>query len=140
MDGAIHAAAGPAVLEECRRIVAARGNCPAGQAVITGAGRLPMRYIIHAVGPIWNGGGAHEAQRLADAYHNSLKLATEHGVESIAFPNISTGAYGYPKSAAARIAVATVGNYLATHDRPARVLFCCYDSENLALYRALLAS
>ncbi|TAM09532.1 MAG: O-acetyl-ADP-ribose deacetylase [Nevskiaceae bacterium] len=140
VDGAIHAAAGPAVLEECRRIVAAQGICPAGNAVITGAGRLPARHIIHAVGPIWHGGGVHEAEQLAGAYRSSLQLATEHGVKSIAFPNISTGVYHYPKQAAANIAIATVCDYLLTHAVPGHVVFCCHDAENIALYRERLAA
>ena len=138
VDGAIHRAAGPELLKECRALRRHNGPCPAGQAVITGAGRLPMRHVIHAVGPVWHGGQAGEDVLLRGAYTNSLELARAHGLDSIAFPNISTGVYGYPKTLAAEIAVRAVRRYLAEHEKPATVVFCCWDAENLVLYRRLL--
>jgi O-acetyl-ADP-ribose deacetylase (regulator of RNase III) len=108
VDGAIRRAGGPAIEEECARIRAAQGGCPTGSAVITGAGRLPARYVIHAVGPVWYGGRQGEAELLASAYRASLELAAAHGVRTIAFPSISTGVYGYPVSLAARVALGTV--------------------------------
>ncbi|HEU0195897.1 MAG TPA: O-acetyl-ADP-ribose deacetylase [Nevskiaceae bacterium] len=140
VDGAIHAAAGPAILDECCAIVARSGPCRAGHAVITSAGRLPMRHIIHAVGPIWRGGGFGEAGLLANAYRASLALAARHSVARLAFPNISTGVYGYPKRDAATIAIAAVEQFLVQHALPERVIFCCFDAENTALYRARLAT
>src|SRR5205807_3885369 len=104
VDGAIHRAGGPAILEECRAIVARQGGCRTGDAEITTAGNLPARFVIHTVGPVWHGGNKGEPERLADCYRNSLKLAEENGCKSIAFPNISTGVYGYPKVEAAKIA------------------------------------
>ncbi len=108
VDGAIRRAGGPAIEEECARIRAAQGGCPTGSAVITGAGRLPARYVIHAVGPVWSGGRQGEAALLASAYRSSLELATAHGVRTIAFPSISTGVYGYPVALAAQVALRTV--------------------------------
>lgn len=139
VDGAIHRAAGPALLEACRAIVKNRGPCAPGEAVITGAGRLPMRHVIHTVGPVWHGGGQREAECLANAYRNSLRLATKHEVQRLAFPNISTGVYGYPKAPAVTVAVATVRDYLDAHASPFEVLFCCFNAENAALYRQKLA-
>ena len=108
VDGAIHRAGGPAILEECKRIVAKQGRCAAGEAVITGAGNLPSRHVIHTVGPVWHGGHHSEAQLLANRYSNSLSLAHSHGIKNIAFPAISTGVYGYPKRLAAKVAYNTV--------------------------------
>lgn len=139
VDGAIHAAAGPALLRECRTIADTHGPCPTGQAVITGAGRLPLRHVIHTVGPVWHGGDRGEAGLLADAYRNSLQLAADHGLERVAFPNISTGVYGYPKAEAADVAIATVGAFLRTHAVPRQVLFCCFSPGDAALYRQRLA-
>jgi len=101
VDGAIHRAGGPAILEECKKIVARQGGCKTGEAVITGAGNLPAKYVIHTVGPVWNGGNKNERTKLANCYLNSLQLAVEHDLKTIAFPNISTGAYGFPKKEAA---------------------------------------
>jgi len=111
VDGAIHRAAGPALLAECRQV----GGCPTGEARITGGGRLVARYVIHAVGPVYRGGTQGEAERLASAYRHSLELASQHGLRSIAFPAISTGVYGYPMNEAARIALSTIRDYLRTH-------------------------
>jgi len=97
VDGAIHRAGGPAILEECREIVARQGRCDTGEAVITSGGKLPAKYVIHTVGPVWQGGKNNESQLLENAYLHSLKLALKNGVETIAFPNISTGIYGFPK-------------------------------------------
>jgi O-acetyl-ADP-ribose deacetylase len=131
VDGAIHRAAGPALLEECRKL----GGCPTGEARITGGHRLKARYLIHAVGPVWRGGQYGEDELLAGCYRMSLDLAARHGVLSIAFPAISTGIYGFPKSRACRIAVAETRRALAGAMRVERVVFCCFDGETLALYR-----
>ena len=133
VDGAIHRAGGPAILEECRAIVARQGGCPTGEAVITGAGRLPARYVIHTVGPVWRGGKEGETEALASCYRRSLELALQHGCRTIAFPNISTGVYGFPKPQAARIAVSTVATFLAEHTEIDRVVFVCFDEENYRL-------
>lgn len=138
VDGAIHRAAGPALLEACRHVRQHQGECPVGHAVITLAGNLPAKAVIHTVGPVWRGGDEHEARLLEDAYRNSLMLAEANNYESIAFPAISTGVYGYPKAAAAEIAVKTVAGYLASHPQLRRVLFVCFDEENTALYQRLL--
>lgn len=134
VDGAIHRAAGPGLLDECREI----GGCPTGEARITGAYNLPHRHVIHTVGPVWRGGGEGEAELLASCYRNSLDLAAEHVCDSVAFPAISTGVYGYPKEPAARIAVGTVRAWLETAEAPVDVLFCCFDGQTLALYRKTL--
>lgn len=133
VDGAIHRAAGPELLAECRTL----GGCPTGEARITSGYRLKARHVIHTVGPIFRGGSQGEAALLASCYKNSLKLAVENGLHSVAFPNISTGVYGYPKEEAAQIAVKTVQDFLATADS-LHVIFCCFDDENLRLYRSLL--
>jgi O-acetyl-ADP-ribose deacetylase (regulator of RNase III) len=140
VDGAIRRAAGPQLLAECMRITVERrgisgGPCPAGDAVITGAGRLPCKYVIHTVGPIWHGGGQGEAEILASCYRKSLLLAAENNLASIAFPNISTGVYGYPKDKAAVIAVESVRKTLAETPSIQRVLFVCFEEENYRLYQ-----
>lgn len=113
--GAIHRAGGPAIARECERIRQESGGCPTGQAVITGGGDLKARYVIHAVGPVWSGGGQGEDDLLSSAYYQSLKLAEERGIKSIAFPSISTGIYGFPVRRAAKIALRTIRNYLMGH-------------------------
>lgn len=138
VDGAIHRAGGPQILAECREIVARQGRCATGEAVITSGGNLPAKFVIHTVGPVWRGGNNGEAQLLQNAYSNSLKLAVENGIQTIAFPNISTGVYGYPKEKAALIAIETVKKYLADHLQISQVYFVCFDSENYELYRELL--
>jgi len=138
VDGAIHAAAGPALLDACRRYVAVHGPCAHGDAIVTAAGALPARCVIHAVGPIWRGGRQNEPALLARCYARSLELAAEHDVETIAFPNISTGVYGYPVEAAADIAIATVSGMLTRQALPREVTFCCFNARNAALYRARL--
>lgn len=138
VDGAIHRAGGPAILEDCRKIVARQGGCPTGEAVITTAGRLPARYVIHTVGPVWNGGHNKEAEKLASCYRNSLQLAVDNNVKTIAFPNISTGIYHFPKAQAAKIAVNTIRDFLAQEDNIEQVILVCFDGENLQYAQAAL--
>jgi O-acetyl-ADP-ribose deacetylase (regulator of RNase III) len=137
VDGAIHRAAGPGLLAECRKIpeVEPGIRCPVGEARITGAYRLLARHVIHTVGPMWHGGEAGEPELLAQCYRNSLELALNHKINSIAFPAISCGAYGYPPEQAVRIAVAEVHAWKDAHPRPARVIFCCADRTMAELYR-----
>ena len=139
VDGAIHRAGGPAILEECRAIRARQGGCPTGRAVVTSGGALPARYVIHTVGPVWNGGRSGEEALLADAYRNSLKLALENDVKTIAFPNISTGVYRFPKRRAAEIALETVRAFLSESALPEHVIFACFDKENYHIYEELTA-
>ena len=134
--GAIHRAAGPGLLHECRLL----GGCDAGDAKLTGGHRLPARYVIHAVGPVWQGGAHGEAALLAGCYRKAMALARGHDMRSIAFPCISTGIYGYPLDAAAEIAVATVARSLAEAEAPPEVLFCCFSEPALAVYERLLAN
>ncbi|HXB09422.1 MAG TPA: O-acetyl-ADP-ribose deacetylase [Puia sp.] len=138
VDGAIHRAGGPAILEECRAIRNRQGGCATGEAVVTTGGKLPARYVIHTVGPVWQDGRHNEETLLANAYRNSLRLAAEHGIESIAFPNISTGIYGFPKDKAAAIAVQTIRAFLEVNPVPREVIFVCFDRENYELYGGLL--
>jgi O-acetyl-ADP-ribose deacetylase (regulator of RNase III) len=133
VDGAIHRAAGPELVAECRLL----HGCDTGEAKITKGYRLPARFVIHTVGPVWQGGGAGEAALLAACYRNSLALAEEHGLASIAFPAISTGVYGYPKDEAARIAVDTVRAFAAQSLR--EVVFCCFSEEDRERYERLIA-
>ncbi|WP_332874876.1 O-acetyl-ADP-ribose deacetylase [Hymenobacter psoromatis] len=116
VDGAIHRAGGPAILEECRKIRARQGGCKTGEAVITTGGRLPAQYVIHTVGPVWNGGQKGEPELLANCYRNSLRLALENHLDSVAFPGISTGIYGYPRKDAVAIAVREIRQWLAAHE------------------------
>lgn len=138
VDGAIHRAGGPAILEECKKIVAQQGGCPTGEAVITTAGNLPAKYVIHTVGPVWQGGRDGEAALLASCYTKSLGLAIDNGCRSIAFPNISTGVYGYPKPAAAQVAVQAIHQFLQTLKGFEKVLLVCFDEENFNLIQAEL--
>ncbi len=130
VDGAIHRAGGPKILEECRKIIARQGGCKTGDAVITTVGELPAKFVIHTVGPVWNGGEKGEAQKLADCYRKSMQLAVDHGCQTIAFPNISTGIYKFPKRDAAQIAVSTVSDFLSRLDQHIKVFFVCWDDEN----------
>jgi len=139
VDGAIHRAGGHAILTECREIVARQGRCAPGEAVITSGGKLPAKFVIHTVGPIWRGGYNNENELLRKAYQNSMKLAVANGVETIAFPNISTGVYGFPKDRAARIAIETVKEFLSANPLPRQVFFVCFDDENLDLYKQLIS-
>ena len=136
VDGAIHSAAGPGLLAECREL----GGCPTGEARITGGHALAARHVIHTVGPVWQGGGRNEEALLAGCYRNSLVLARDNGVGSIAFPAISTGVYRFPALRAAEIAVLTVTEYLAQNDLPVSVLFCCFGRASADAHRAALES
>ena len=145
VDGAIHGAAGPELLKECMRIAGQRrhipgGPCPTGDAVITGPGKLPCKKVIHTVGPVWHGGSRGEAELLASCYRKSLLLAAENSLSSIAFPNISTGIYGYPKDKAAAIAVAAVCETLSETPGITQVVFVCFDEENYRLFETCLRS
>lgn len=133
VDGAIHRAGGPAILEDCKRIRARQGGCATGEAVITTAGKLPAKFIIHTVGPVWNGGNNSESKKLADCYKNSLQLAVDNNCRTIAFPNIGTGIYRFPKKEAAAIAVSTVLHFLSHTDFIEKVFFVCFDEENYEL-------
>ena len=139
VDGAIHRAGGPAILEECRAIRARQGGCDTGQAVITTGGNLPARFVVHTVGPVWQGGQAGEAALLRDCYLHSMALALEHGAKTVAFPNVSTGIYGYPKAEACAVAVAAVREFCQKNEALEAVRFICFDQENLALYREALS-
>jgi len=134
VDGAIHRAGGPAILAECRKIVEERGPLPPGQAVITTGGHLPARWVIHTVGPVWHGGGQGEDRLLRDAYENSLRLAVEHGIRSVAFPSISTGAYRFPLERAAGIALAAVRDFLPREPLD-EVVFVLFHQGDLDVYR-----
>lgn len=134
VDGAIHRAAGPELLHACRRL----GGCRTGDAKLTEAFRLPARYVIHTVGPVWRGGANGEAELLASCYRRSIELAAAHGVVRLAVPSISTGIFGYPIEQAAGIAVATVRSAVRDFGQVREVLFCCYSSHDLRTYQALL--
>ncbi len=136
VDGAIHRAAGPELLEACRKL----DGCPTGYAKITPGFKLPARYVIHAVGPVYKENDAYVGQQLSNCYLNSLLLAEENGLKTIAFPNVSTGLYGYPKLEAGRIAVNTVDEFVSRHAKYLfdKITFVCYDPENAAIYRNLL--
>jgi O-acetyl-ADP-ribose deacetylase (regulator of RNase III) len=134
VDGAIHRAGGPSILQECQRIVAERGRLPAGQAVITTGGRMAARYVIHTVGPIYRGGDGGEAETLASCYREAIRLAHERDIKSLAFPSISTGAYGYPVTAAAEIAMTAVTAALAAFPRVQTVRFVLFDTSTLNAY------
>ena len=135
VDGAIHRAGGPDIMTECREI----GRCPTGGARITTAGRLKTKKVIHAVGPVYRGGGSGEAQLLADAYENSLELASQHSLTTVAFPSISTGAYGYPLNEAAGIALTTVIQYMRAHPEITEVRFVLFGPEACAAYEKALS-
>lgn len=137
VDGAIHRKGGPSILEACRAIRNKQGGCEVGKAVITTAGKLPAKYVIHTVGPVWNDGNNGEDLLLESCYTQSLALAVENGLASIAFPNISTGIYRYPKDKAAVIAVSTVRAFPEI-EKLEQVIFVCFDDENYALYTRLL--
>ncbi|MDI6871391.1 MAG: O-acetyl-ADP-ribose deacetylase [Bacillota bacterium] len=141
VDGALHRAGGPAIAEECRRIRAERGGCPPGEAVLTTAGRLKARGLIHTVGPVWRGGQAGEDEVLRRAYQNSLRLAVAHGLRTVAFPSISTGAYGFPVARAARVALRALLDFLASPEGQslAEVQLVLHTPEDYAVYRSALA-
>jgi len=139
VDGAIHRAGGAAILEACREIRNRQGKCKVGEAVITTAGLLPAQYVIHTVGPVWNQGGAEVEAMLTSAYRSSFELALEHGVKTIAFPNISTGIYRFPKQLAAEIALAVTQEFLEAENGLKEIVFVCFDRENFNIYERLLA-
>ena len=134
VDGAIHRAAGPRLLEECRKL----GGCPTGEARITAGGNLPSRFVIHTVGPIWKGGGNGEEQKLRECYLNSMKLAAQNGVRTIASPSISTGAYGFPIERASKIAVTTIRECLNGMPQVNNVFFVCFSQSDYEVYQAAL--
>ena len=136
VDGAIHRAGGPDILKECKAIREKQGGCEAGEAVITNAGKLNAKKVIHTVGPVWQGGSSNEAMLLKNCYLNSMKLAEEFGLISLAFPNISTGIFGYPKEQAAQIAIETVKAFKPRILQ--KVVFVCFDNENHQLYHRSL--
>lgn len=139
VDGAIHKAGGLQIINECIAIRHSHGECKPGEAVITTAGNLPAKKVIHTVGPVYNAGTNNEASLLADCYKNSLQLAVDNNLKTIAFPNISTGAYGYPKQQAAKIAVDTVKAFIDANPNVIdEVVFVCYDEENYKIYQQLV--
>jgi O-acetyl-ADP-ribose deacetylase (regulator of RNase III) len=138
VDGAIHRNGGPSILEECKAIIKRQGSCKTGEAVITTAGNLPAKFVIHTVGPVWNGGKSNEAIKLANCYRNSLLLALENSIHTVAFPNISTGIYGYPKKDAADTAVETVSSFLQSDSTITEVRFVCFDEENYFIYQNII--
>ncbi|MGV3612259.1 MAG: O-acetyl-ADP-ribose deacetylase [Fluviicola sp.] len=135
VDGAIHRTGGSAILEDCRKIVNRQGGCKIGEAVITTAGNLPATFVIHTVGPIWNGGKNKEHEKLANCYRNSLKLAIENNCKSISFPAISTGVYRFPKDEAAKIAVSTVKEFMTETSGLEKIIFVCFDEESEQLIK-----
>jgi O-acetyl-ADP-ribose deacetylase (regulator of RNase III) len=139
VDGAIHRAGGPAILEDCKKIVDRQGRLPAGRAVITTGGNLPAKHVIHTVGPVWHGGDSGEAGLLESAYRESLKIAAENNLASVSFPSISTGAYGYPVEQAAEVAVSTVVAFLREEKTSVEeVVFVLFDSKTYEAYEAAL--
>lgn len=135
VDGAIHRAAGPELIDECRRL----NGCPTGQAKMTNGYQLPAKHIIHTVGPIWRGANNHEPESLTSCYLECLKIAAKNQFETIAFPNISTGVYGYPKKEAAQIALTTTKSFKKNHTFPLKVIFAIFDEENLNIYQKLMS-
>ena len=133
VDGAIHRSGGPMILEECRKIVARQGGCRTGEAVITTGGNLPAKYVIHTVGPVWNGGKNNEDGKLADCYKNSLRLAVENNCRTIAFPNISTGVYSFPKERAAHISIDAIRQFLSENKSIEKIWIVCFDEESYRL-------
>lgn len=136
VDGAIHASAGDQLLQECRSL----GGCPTGEARLTKGYNLKSRYVIHTVGPIWKGGNEDESRLLAQCYINSLIIAHKMKLNTISFPNISTGIYGFPKSLAAQIAIQSVLDYGAKHNHPQTVIFCVFDRDNFSIYQKLMSA
>ena len=140
VDGAIHRAGGPAIFEACMQIRNIQGGCAVGEAVITTGGKLPAKYVIHTVGPVWNGGNKNEQVLLANAYQNSLQLAVQNNIRSIAFPNISTGIYHFPKQLAAETAIAETKKFTSGDNQLEEIIFICFDEENYSIYKKQLES
>ena len=140
VDGAIHRAGGPKILEECRRIVSRQGGCKVGEAVITPAGNLPAKHVIHTVGPVWNGGKNKEEQLLTNCYHNSLALAVANNCKTVAFPNISTGIYKFPKPLAAQLSIQAMERFFASDSTIKQIIIVCFDEENFRLLTNLQTS
>ncbi|MDZ4833113.1 MAG: O-acetyl-ADP-ribose deacetylase [Candidatus Melainabacteria bacterium] len=138
VDGAIHRAGGPAILDECKQILAIQGKCRAGEAVITGGGNLKAKFVIHTVGPIWRGGASNEEKTLASAYNQSLLLAEQYEVKTVAFPSISTGAYGFPIDKAARIAVAVAREFCSGHNSRGEIRFVLFDDRTYEFFKSAL--
>jgi O-acetyl-ADP-ribose deacetylase (regulator of RNase III) len=138
VDGAIHKAGGKIILEECRKIVAKQGGCKVGEAVMTTAGNLPAKYVIHTVGPAWTGGGRNEKELLKRSYLNCLALAEQYNILSISFPNISTGTYNFPKKIAAEICLNAINEYFKKDGKPLVVNIICHDEENYKIYLSLV--
>ena len=138
VDGAIHRAGGKAILDDCRKIIAKQGGCKVGEAVITVAGNLPSKFVIHTVGPVWNGGLKNERESLSNCYRNSLQLAVANNCRTIAFPNISTGIYRFPKDEAAKIAVSTTIEFLSKNKEIDKVIFVCFDDDNFGFIESQL--
>jgi len=134
VDGAIHRAAGPELLDECKTL----NDCPTGEARITKAYKLPAKYVIHTVGPVWYGGKSNEEALLASCYRNSLLLAVKHSIKTISFPNISTGIYHFPKEGAAKIAMTEVNRFLEENNNIEEIIFVCFDEENFNIYKSIL--
>lgn len=130
VDGAIHRAGGPEIFEACKKIVDKQGSLDTGKAVITTGGRLPAEYVIHTPGPVWRGGHQQEKEKLTDSYRNSLEVAAENSCKTVAFPNISTGVYGFPKDMAAAISVKTIKEFMKANSIPEKVYLVCFDDEN----------
>lgn len=138
VDGAIHRAGGPEILKECKQIVAMQGKCATGQAVITGGGNLQAKFVIHAVGPIWRGGSSNEEEKLASAYRESLNLASQYEARTIAFPSISTGAYGFPTDKASRIAISTVREFCSGNKNVEEIRFVLFDERTYEFFKSAL--
>jgi O-acetyl-ADP-ribose deacetylase (regulator of RNase III) len=139
VDGAIHRAGGSAILEECIQIRNRQGGCAVGEAVITTAGNMPARFVIHTAGPVWSKNNTAADALLSNAYQNSLQLAMENNIKTIAFPNISTGIYSFPKDSAAEIAIRTVKDFLLSNTQIEKVIFVCFDDENYFIYEKMLS-
>jgi len=138
VDGAIHRAGGNEILEDCRKIIAKQGGCKVGEAVITTAGKLSAKYVIHTVGPVWNNGTKNEEEKLENCYSNSLKIAVENNCKTIAFSSISTGIYRFPKNKAAKIAVKTISTFLENNQQIEKVILVSFDDENYQIIKAEL--
>jgi O-acetyl-ADP-ribose deacetylase (regulator of RNase III) len=139
VDGAIHRAGGKAILDDCKKIIEKQGGCKTGEAVITSAGNLPAKFVIHTVGPVWHGGKDFERKKLEDCYRNSLQLAEKNDCRTIAFPGISTGIYRFPKKEAAKIAAETVYEFISAHSKIEKVIFVCFDDEYFAAMNEMIS-